>query len=114
MRDVYVLGIGQTKFGVFPEYTGADLGVMASVKAVKDAGISAKEIQVAYAGYCRGPSTQGQMAFTRMAVGSIPIANLNNACASGNTAAVRDRDRKKERRFIAGASIMSFTGNAGQ
>ncbi|HMK66660.1 MAG TPA: thiolase family protein, partial [Thermodesulfobacteriota bacterium] len=86
MRDVYVLGIGQTKFGVFPEYTGADLGVMASVKAVKDAGISAKEIQVAYAGYCRGPSTQGQMAFTRLAIGSIPIANLNNACASGNTA----------------------------
>lgn len=86
MRDVYVLGIGQTKFGVFPEYTGVDLGVMAAVEAVKDAGISAKEIQVAYAGYCRGPSTQAQMAFTRLAIGSIPIANLNNACASGNTA----------------------------
>ena len=51
MRDVYVLGIGQTKFGVFEEYTGVDLGVMASVEAVKDAGISAKEIQVAYGGY---------------------------------------------------------------
>lgn len=86
MRDVYVLGIGQTKFGVFHEYTGVDLGVMASVQAVKDAGINAKEIQVAYAGYCRGTSTQGQMAFTRLAIGSIPIANVNNACASGNTA----------------------------
>ncbi|MBW1680439.1 MAG: thiolase family protein [Deltaproteobacteria bacterium] len=86
MRDVYVLGIGQTKFGVFEEYTGVDLGVMASVEAVKDAGISAKEIQVAYAGYCRGPSTQAQMAFTRLGIGSIPIANLDNACASGNTA----------------------------
>jgi len=86
MRDVYVLGIGQTKFGVFHEYTGVDLGVMASVKAVKDAGINAKEIQVAYAGYTKGPSTQGQMAFIRLGIGSIPIANLNNACASGNTA----------------------------
>ena len=86
MRDVYVLGIGQTKFGVFHEYTGVDLGVMASLKAVKDAGISAKEIQAAYAGYCRGASTQGQMAFTRLGIGNIPIANLNNACASGNTA----------------------------
>jgi benzoylsuccinyl-CoA thiolase BbsB subunit len=86
MRSVYVLGIGQTKFGVFHEYTGVDLGVMASLKAVKDAGISAKEIQVSYAGYCRGASTQGQMAFTRLGIGNIPIANVNNACASGNTA----------------------------
>ncbi len=86
MRDVYVLGIGQTKFGVFPQYTGVDLGVMASVQAVKDAGINAKEIQVAYAGYCRGASTEGQMAFIRLGIGSLPIANLNNACASGNTA----------------------------
>jgi len=86
MRDVYVLGIGQTKFGVFNEYMGFDLGVMASVAAVKDAGISAKEIQVAYAGYTKGPSTQGQMAFIRLGIGDIPIANLNNACASGNTA----------------------------
>ena len=86
MRDVYVLGIGQTKFGVFEAYTGVDLGVMASVEALKDAGINAREIEVAYAGYCTGPSTQAQMAFTRLGIGSIPIANLNNACASGNTA----------------------------
>ena len=86
MRDVYVLGIGQTKFGSFEEPTGVDLGVMASVEAIKDAGISAKDIEVAYAGYCRGPSTQAQMAFIRLGIGSIPIANLNNACASGNTA----------------------------
>jgi benzoylsuccinyl-CoA thiolase BbsB subunit len=26
------------------------------------------------------------MAFIRLGIGSIPIANLNNACASGNTA----------------------------
>jgi len=72
MRDVYVLGIGQTKFGVFEDYTGVDLGVRASVEAVKDAGINAKEIEVAYGGYCRGPSTQAQMAFTRLGTGSIP------------------------------------------
>ncbi len=86
MRDVYVLGIGQTKFGVFPEYTAIDLGAMASVKAVKDAGISAKEIQVAYVGYARAPSSSGQMALIRLGIGGIPIANVSNACASGNTA----------------------------
>ena len=86
MRDVYVLGIGQTKFGVFHEYTGVDLGAMASVNAVKDAGISAKELQVAYAGYTVSPSTAGQMAFIRLGIGDIPIVNVNNACASGNTA----------------------------
>lgn len=86
MRDVYVLGIGQTKFSVFPQYTGVDLGAMASVNAVKDAGISAKEIQAAYAGYTVSPSTAGQMAFIRLGIGDIPIINVNNACASGNTA----------------------------
>jgi len=45
MRDVYVLGIGQTKYGVFEEYTGIDLGVIASVEAVKDAGINAKRLR---------------------------------------------------------------------
>ncbi len=86
MRSVYVLGIGQTKFGVFPQYTAADLGAMASLQAVRDAGINAKEIQVAYVGYNNAPSGSGQIALIQLGIGGIPIVNVSNACASGSTA----------------------------
>ena len=54
---------------------------------MKNAGISAKEIQVAYGGYCRGPSTARlMMAFMRLGIGSHPDRQSEHACASGNTA----------------------------
>lgn len=85
-RDVYVLGIGQTRFGVDPVATAVDLIENASLLALKDAGINPKELQTAYAGNCYGVSTVGQMGLIRAGIGDIPITNVTNACASGNTA----------------------------
>ncbi len=48
MRDVAVIGIGQSQFGKFPEKSVADLGKQAVVEAIKDGGIGATDVQVAY------------------------------------------------------------------
>ena len=42
MREVAVLGVGQSTFGKMPEVSAAELGRDAVLAAIKDAGISAK------------------------------------------------------------------------
>jgi len=48
MREVAVLGIGQSMFGKFPERGAASLGAEAASAALKDAGVKPRDIQVAY------------------------------------------------------------------
>jgi benzoylsuccinyl-CoA thiolase BbsB subunit len=47
MRDVYVLGIGQTNFGKMPGLTPIQLGIQAAKSAIQDAGIEPRKIEVA-------------------------------------------------------------------
>ena len=48
MRKVIVLGVGMTVLGKFPDITIEELGRVAVWRALKDAGISPKDIQIAY------------------------------------------------------------------
>ena len=86
MRDVYVLGIGQTVFGKHGNLTVNDLGAAATLAAVKDAEISPQEFQVAYCGGIHNPATAVQSALIRLGVGRIPMYSVENACASGSSA----------------------------
>ena len=47
LREVAVVGVGGTKFGRQAERSVRDLAVEASLKAIKDANVNPKEIQVA-------------------------------------------------------------------
>lgn len=49
MRQVAVIGIGQSTFGKFPNKTADELGCEAVTAALKDSGVKPKDIQVAYA-----------------------------------------------------------------
>lgn len=86
MRDVYVLGIGQTIFGKHPDKTVSDLGAAAVLAAVKDAEISPKEFQAAYCGTMFSPPTPVQSILIRLGVDRIPMYTVENACASGSSA----------------------------
>lgn len=83
MREVAVIGVGQSAFGKFPERSVVDLGREAVIAALKDAGISPKDIQVAYA-------TQAGMTAQRIlrevGIAFIEMVNVENACAGGSTA----------------------------
>ncbi len=50
MRDVAVIGVGMTKFSKYIGTSLKDLGREACLAALKDAGISHREIQVGYCG----------------------------------------------------------------
>jgi len=86
VREVYVLGIGQTMFGKMPNYTAVDLGAMAVKSALDDAGISPRMIEAAYAAKVNDPIQTSQDVMRRIGVANIPQVNVENACSSGLTA----------------------------
>lgn len=91
MRNVYVIGVGMTRFGRLPEKTLGELGREACWAAIKDAGINPKKIQAGYCGNAEGSwrwgaITLGQMVLWEVGIKEIPIMNIENACASSGTA----------------------------
>ncbi len=91
MRDVVVIGAGMTQFGKHPGRGLKDLGREACFNALRDAGISPREIEAGYCGNALAPVIQGetgvgQNVFWEVGINEIPIVNVENACASGSTA----------------------------
>jgi sterol carrier protein 2 len=85
-RNVYVLGVGMTKF-IKPrgkvDYT--ELGYEAGIKALLDAQVNYDDIDAGVACYCYGDSTCGQRVFYQFGMTSVPIYNVNNNCSTGST-----------------------------
>ncbi|MBN7798223.1 thiolase family protein [Parahaliea mediterranea] len=90
--DVYIAGIGMTALGKFPQRSVKQLTQEAVAQALSDAGLAREDIQAAWFSNTRqalleGQNTiRGQCALRAMGFEGIPIANIENACASGSTA----------------------------
>ncbi len=90
MREVAVVGAGQTRFGHLDEGI-IDLGEEAVLKAIDDAQIDPKDIQAAYIGNY-GITTREQKALVgniilkRCGIMGIPITRVEGVCASGSIA----------------------------
>ncbi|MCF8084004.1 MAG: thiolase family protein [Deltaproteobacteria bacterium] len=85
MRDVAVIGIGQSAFGKFPWRTAADLGADAVRAAFSDCGISPKAIEVAYCARAFDASCTAQDVLKEVGIRGIEMINVENACAGGAT-----------------------------
>jgi acetyl-CoA acetyltransferase len=92
MRDVYVAGVGMTKFAKQPDRSLKDLTAEAVNAAMKDAGQTVGEVQSCYFGNAVAGSITGQemlagqFLLRPLGVGGIPVFNVENACASASTA----------------------------
>jgi len=86
MRDVYVIGVGQSIFGKLPQYSPIILGAQAVKAAIKDAGIDPKMIQVAYGSRVLDATQTAQDVLKHVGIAGIDMHNVENACASGGTA----------------------------
>lgn len=87
MREVYVLGIGQTIFGKMPERTAIELGTIAARAAVKDAGIDPRILEVCYGSRVHDATQTIEDIMKNIGVGDREMHNCENACASGGTVA---------------------------
>ncbi len=92
MREVVVLGVGMHPFGRFLEKGMSDLAGVALSRALKDANVPARDIQVAYVANSIGGLITGQEGIRAQTIlgpsgfGGIPMVNVENACASASTA----------------------------
>jgi acetyl-CoA acetyltransferase len=92
MTPIYIAGIAMTVFGRHPDRQIHELAQEALDGAVKDANCKVSDIGLAFysgmtQGYLQGQfSIPGQVVFSKIGIDSIPIYNVENACASGSTA----------------------------
>src|SRR6202158_288899 len=86
MRDVYVLGVGMIKFGRYPEKDVAELASEAALLALKDAGMTIKDVQLLASGNLfQSNAMVGQRILQQIGQSGIPTINVSNACATGST-----------------------------
>jgi len=86
MRQVCVIGVGQSSFGKFPDRSATQLGSEAVLAALGDAGMSPKDIQVAYASRMYDAQNTAQAVLKEVGIRHIEMVNVENACAGGATA----------------------------
>ena len=87
MRDVVIVGVAMLKFGRYPEKQVPELGAQAALLALKDAGITMKEIEMLACGNLyQSNATVGQRIMKEIGQTGIPVINVANACATGSTA----------------------------
>src|ERR1700722_16578248 len=84
--DVWILGIYMTKFGKHPDKDIIDLASEAAMAALKDGGVTMKEMGVLAAGCLMGGGGLGQQLQKQIGQTGIPVYNVSNACATGATA----------------------------
>ncbi len=90
MEDIYIVGVGMTPWGKFPDRAIMDLGIKAIDDALEDAGIKWTQIggmasSMYQWGGVSGWLTGQNLAITMGETG-IPIQNISNACAVGGAA----------------------------
>ena len=91
MRDVDIIGVGMVPFGKHIDKTLAQLGGIAAIEAIKDAGVRPSEINIGFfanmqAGHITQEFTVGQNVLYEAGVSGIPVFNIENACTSGSSA----------------------------
>lgn len=85
-RDVAVLGVGTSSYGLFPERRGESLAWEAVAEAVRDADISPEEIDAIIVGSVFGPPGIATRIQRGLGLGGVPMWTVEAACASGTAA----------------------------
>jgi acetyl-CoA C-acetyltransferase len=86
MRDVCIVGVGIHKFGRFEDKPYTEIGLEAAIRALRDAHIPWKDIQVAFCARMYLPATTGVRILTQLGRTGISITDVEAACASGGAA----------------------------
>lgn len=87
LREVYVLGIGQTKFARMKGVSPITLGIEAARAALEDSGLpDPRKLEVVYASRSRDDTQTAENIMQHIGVTGIEMHNTENACASGGGA----------------------------
>jgi acetyl-CoA acetyltransferase len=90
--DVYILGVGMIRFAKYPEKSIKQMVAEAMQVLLQDVNIDLKQIESAWFSnsawgiYNGQHCIRGQVALSPLGIQSIPIMNVENACAGGSSA----------------------------
>jgi acetyl-CoA acetyltransferase len=83
-REVAILGVGMHRFGMWPDSSNAEMGRIAGLQALKDAGLSFRDVNAAYTGQIFAPVMTGVRVMKEFGLTGIPVQRLDNASATGS------------------------------
>jgi acetyl-CoA acetyltransferase len=86
MKNVAVLGVGMHQFGMWADKTNGDMSLAAGLGALKDAGLTFKDVQAAYVGHIFATVMTGVRVMKEFGLTGIPVQRIENASATGSTA----------------------------
>ena len=86
MREVFIAGIGLTKWGVYKDEDCYEFGAEAMLEALADAGMVWTDVQAAFCGSVYQGTGSGHQAIKEIGLTGIPVVNVENACSSGGSA----------------------------
>jgi acetyl-CoA acyltransferase len=92
MRDVYIIGVGQSRFGKYPDSTVPVMAEKAISLALLDSGLGRKSIESVFFANTHGDwfagqhSDRGQVVMQAIGFDGVSVVNVENACAGGATA----------------------------
>lgn len=93
MSDVYIIGAGETKYGELWERSLRELAVEAGLRAIENAGVYSRDVQILYgsnslAGTINGQENIGSLIsdFAGIAHNNIPAVRVEASSASGGAA----------------------------
>jgi acetyl-CoA acetyltransferase len=92
MRDVWIRGVGMTRFGRHLERSGRELAEEAVRGALRDADLEPHDLHAAIVGNAADglmsgqESIRAQVVLRRTGLMGVPMVNVENGCASGSTA----------------------------
>src|SRR2546425_3835506 len=85
-KDLAVLGVGMYRFGMWSEVSNATMAREAGMAALRDAGLSFRDVQAAYVGHIFAPVMTGVRVMKEFGLTGIPVQHIENASATGSAA----------------------------
>ena len=88
VRETFIVGVGMTPFGRFPETGVGALAARAAAETLADAGARSEQAEaIVFANATQGAldgqhGIRGQAALDGSGFGNAPVINVENACAS--------------------------------
>ena len=92
MPNVYIIGLGMIRFNKYPDRGVRDMAHEVTRLAIEDAGLESNNLEAAFFSntfwgmFANQHSIKGQVVLRSMGIDSIPVTNVENACAGASTA----------------------------
>jgi len=124
MRKTFLVGVGMTSFGKFASLGLGELGADAGLQALRDAGVSPRDIEMVACGCARSGTLQaresgvGQLIGWHLGIEGVPVYNEKAFCASGamafNLANMAVASGAHDVALVVGVERMSGRGGKGR